>query len=110
MARESASPVRAYDGDTELSAEVLGQDPSPVAAGQVVRTIQSAYGVELDYDGSGNVIYFGLAVPGSLTSAAVWQIRKFNYSGGGNLLAVLWANGVKTFNSVWDNRTGLSYS
>lgn len=68
------------------------------------------YIVQMDYDGSGNVIYYGLAAPGSATAQAVWQIKKLAYSGGGNLTSILWANGAKTFASVWDNRAALSYS
>jgi len=65
--------------------------------------------VQLDYDGSDNVIYYGLASPGSATSAAVWQIKKLTYAGS-NLTSMRWANGAKTFANVWDNRAALSYS
>jgi hypothetical protein len=65
---------------------------------------------QLDYDASGNVIYAGVAPIGSSTSQAVWQIRKFTYSAGGNLLNCLWANGSSSFNNIWNNRTALAYS
>lgn len=70
------------------------------------------YSVKADYDGStpANLIYLGLAIPGSLTSAPVWQIRHLIYDGSSNLLSLLYANGATDFNSVWDNRVSLSYS
>lgn len=66
--------------------------------------------VQLDYDGSGNAIYLGLAEPGTATSAPLWQIRKLAYDGSGNLLNTKWANGSRAFNSIWDDRVSLSYS
>ncbi len=68
------------------------------------------YAKELDYDGSGNVIYFGEALAGTATSAAGWRIKKLTYSGTGNLLTALWAGGSNTFVNIWDNRAGLTYS
>jgi YD repeat-containing protein len=73
-------------------------------------TQQLARIVEADYDGSGNLIYFGLAQPGTPVGTATWGIRKFTYDGSGNLLSVLWANGVTNFNAAWTGRAGLSYS
>jgi YD repeat-containing protein len=66
--------------------------------------------VLLDYDGSGNVVYIGMANTGSLTSAPVWQIRHLTYDGSGNVLSILYAGGVKKFNNQWDARVGLTYS
>ena len=66
--------------------------------------------LQLDYDGSGNLLYVGVAHPTQATSDAVWQIRKFAYDGSGNLLSVKYADGRKDFNQIWDNRAALSYS
>jgi hypothetical protein len=66
--------------------------------------------VELDFDASGNVIYFGFAAPGSSVTSAVWQIKKLVYSGTGNLLSIFWANGASNFINAWSGRTGLPYS
>lgn len=68
------------------------------------------YSKELDYDANGNVIYFGEALGGTVTSVGNWRIRKLNYDANGNLLSALWAGGSNTFVNVWDNRAGLSYS
>lgn len=66
--------------------------------------------LRFDYDGSGNLIYIGVAHPREVPSEAVWQIRKCTYDGSGNLVNVLYANGYKNFENVWDNRAALSYS
>ena len=60
-------------------------------------------------DSSGLPIYIGVAVPGSATSSAVWQIRKFTYSDN-FLTSVTFADGDEYFDNVWDNRASLSYS
>lgn len=69
-----------------------------------------AYSKEFDYDGSGNLIYFGRAQESSPTSKACWEIQKLTYDGSGNLLTMLYANGEPTFKNIWDNRVVLSYS
>jgi hypothetical protein len=66
--------------------------------------------VQLDFDVNGNVIYFAFAAPGSNTTDSVWQIKKLVYSGTGNLLQVLWANGASSFKNAWSGRLGLAYS
>jgi len=63
-----------------------------------------------DYDGSGNLLYLGIAHPNQITTEAVWQIRKFAYDGSGNLVSMLYANGVKHFDQIWDDRAALSYA
>lgn len=68
------------------------------------------YATQLDQDAiTPTVAYFGRAVPGSLTSAAVWQIKKLDFGVDGDV-AVTWADGDADFNNVWDNRASLSYS
>ncbi len=63
----------------------------------------------LDYDADGNVIYHGKAIPGTASSAAAWQIKKFAYTAG-NLTAITFANGSADYSAVWDDRASLSYS
>jgi hypothetical protein len=65
---------------------------------------------ELDYVSGLNPIYIGTAAPGSLTSTAVWQIKKLTYDGNNNPTVILAANGTTEFNQIWDNRAALSYS
>lgn len=54
--------------------------------------------------------YIGMAVAGSATSDAVWQIRKIAYSAAGKPTSILYADGDLEFNNVWDTPSGLSYS
>ena len=67
----------------------------------------------LDYDGAGNLIYIGLAgrgvatsAPASGTSAPGWIVFKLAYDGSGNLTSVKTA----PENSIWDDRSTLSYA
>lgn len=68
----------------------------------------STYTQMIDYAGTANPVYVGLAPPGSATSAAVWQIKKLTYSGS-NPTATQWAAGG-AFTQVWDNRASLTYA
>lgn len=53
-------------------------------------------------------IYMGYAVPGSLTSDAVWAIEKITNDK--EIYSYKWASGNKNFDKVWDNRKTLQYS
>ena len=66
-----------------------------------------------DFDGNGNEIYHGWAIPGSATSDPVWKIIKLEYDGNGNRVSKKYVvvsdqYGV-FFKSVWDDRAGLTY-
>ena len=52
-------------------------------------------------------IYKGFAVPGALTSAAVWAIQKITNNKG--IYTYQWSGGNQNFDKVWDNRTALAY-
>lgn len=56
------------------------------------------------YDPAG---YLGFAEPGSLSSAAVWQIKHLDTSSG---LVTTFADGNADYDNVWDNRAILAYS
>jgi hypothetical protein len=62
-----------------------------------------------EYDGSNNMIYHGISEPGSIQSAALWQIKKFSYDGAGNLISLLYADGSLGFSKVWNNRAAYAY-
>lgn len=62
--------------------------------------------VRLDYQGGTNVVYIGFAVSGSLTSEPKWIICKFIYDASSNVTQI----DVAPENSIWDNRTSLTYS
>lgn len=58
-------------------------------------------------DEQGAVSYIGKALPKSVTSAAVWQIKKLTQTD--TLLSVVFADGNDNFDNVWDNRASLVY-
>jgi len=68
------------------------------------------YLVKMDYDANNNLIFLGDAIPGSVTSAAVWRIRKMTYDANNNITDIEWADGNSEFDNAWDDRTTLSYS
>jgi len=51
--------------------------------------------------------YAGKALPGSLTSAAVWRIAKIEVIA--NEIVLLWADSNALFDNIWDDRLILSY-
>lgn len=62
----------------------------------------------LQFDSSASpILYLGVAVPGSATSASVWQITRFDVTSG---VVQTYADGNSTFDNVWDDRASLSYS
>ena len=97
---DQSRPVRTvavdWDGDDF-------DDRNPLPTGSARLTTAFAY------DGADNLIYAGRAAIGSAKSAAVWQIKKFTYSGT-NLTDEQWAGGTSAFDKVWNDRASLSYS
>ena len=65
------------------------------------------YTILLEYDGSHNLVYLGRAIRESLTSEPNWQIEQFTYSGT-DLVSIKLAS--TQFDTVWDNRAGLTYA
>ena len=97
---------QSFDTDFGVSVvELLGYD------GQNLQRINASnLSLQLDYSGGTNPIYIGLATPGSLTSAAVWQIRLLTWDGNNNPTQIQYANGSPSFDQIYDNRGNLSYS
>lgn len=52
-----------------------------------------------------NLVYLGKATPGSATSDAAWQIKRYNKTTG----QMSFADDITTFTKTWDNRTSYSY-
>ena len=52
-----------------------------------------------------NLVYLGKALPGSLTSDAAWQIKRYNKSAG----HMSFADDVTTFTKQWSGRTTYGY-
>lgn len=81
-----------------------------VPPGATEKSVGGLYTSRMEYDVNQNLVYLGRAKIGSLTSATVWQIRKFTYDVNNNPVSIIWANGSKQYNVAWDNRASLSYS
>ena len=55
-----------------------------------------------------NIVYFGYADAGSLSSNPSWRVKKIEISG---LVSITtYADGNTNFDNIWDNRLTLSYS
>ena len=59
-------------------------------------------------EASATVTYIGYAVPGTTDDAAAWGIKRMTVVGTETVIE--YANGSTALNSIWDNRTSLSYS
>lgn len=53
-------------------------------------------------DDTGTYVYIGKAAAGSLTSAAVWKIKRISSTD------ILFAGGAATFNQIWDNHATIT--
>lgn len=63
----------------------------------------------VDPDVSPTVSYRGDAVPGTLTSQALWRVTRITEQSDGDV-EILYADGNDSFDNIWDNRLSLSYS
>lgn len=52
-----------------------------------------------------NLVYLGKALPGSATTDAAWQIKRYNKSAG----TMTFADDVTTFTKQWSERTTYGY-
>lgn len=89
----------------------LCDDQTGAALVKVVET-SSGEGSELttNYDAvSVTLAYVGKAAAGTLSSAAVWQVKKLVFNAEGDVTTTF-ADGNANFDNVWDNRASLTYS
>lgn len=63
----------------------------------------------VDPDVLPEVTYVGEALPGTLTSAASWRVKRITLAADTDL-EILYADGSDAFNQIWDNRLSLTYS
>jgi hypothetical protein len=85
------------------------------SAGQIIPHSFEDLAFQGVYDGNNNLIYKGLARPGALTTAQVWQIAKLTYDGNNNLLTIIWPINQVGANSndyefIWANYLTYTYS
>ena len=94
----------------------LPDDAIPESLGgtkAAVTTASPPLAVKVDEDsGTSDVFYVGTAVIGSLTSGAVWRIKRITVVNPGGVLGVdiEWADGDDLFDNIYDNREALSYT
>lgn len=83
---------------------------NPSSVTQPTTSNEDRYTLKLDYAGGPSLIYLGAAAPGTATSAASWQIKRFSYDGSSNVSAIEYGGSTRNFNQIWDNRAALTYS
>jgi hypothetical protein len=99
-----------------IDVSIIGQDINnqttlrqiQVDGNGMVQTTSEGYKVRVEYSG-GVPLYAGFALPGTLTSATGWAIRKMT-AVGDNITATDWASGTTKFDKVWDDRATYTYS
>jgi len=74
--------------------------------GQAFQRIREVDELQL-VDIVGNDIYIGCAIPGTLTSATTWKIKRINTT---NPISIKWADSSTLYNKIWDNRSSYTYS
>ncbi|MHA1481830.1 MAG: hypothetical protein ACTSQA_00145 [Candidatus Heimdallarchaeaceae archaeon] len=80
---------------------ISGSNPLPVQ-------LDGDFAINVQVDSSDSKIeYIGTAVIGSLTSAAVWKIKRVNYTTG---TIIEYAGGSESFTNIFSQRESLSYS
>lgn len=76
----------------------------PIGFDQVINAKQ-----RIDYSSS-TINYYGLAAPGTATSAAGWSIRRETLDSQGRTIQIDFAGGTSEYGQIWDSRAVLSYS
>lgn len=70
-------------------------------------TSVATYTTRLD-EVSATITYVGEADPDTLTSEALWRIKRLDTTN--DDLVILWADGDANFDNIWDDRASLTYS
>lgn len=107
---EWATVISAKRGPGQLNPQALPVDAT-VNIPSVNVTPAPAYALATRVDdthGTPDITYVGEADPGSLTSAAVWRVKRIT-DDGTEFTTVQWA-GTGVFDQIWDDRASLTYS
>ena len=74
------------------------------------RSIQEIDDMAVRWDyASSTTRYQGHASPGSLTSQAVWRIKRMTFDSSSRHTITEFADSDGNYNNVWDNRATLTY-
>ncbi len=92
-------------GDTY---DILRYSPMRLSTSSSIETAETVYALQYDDTEAGGITYVGEALPGAVTSSAVWRIKRLTETGPD--MVVEWADGDSDFNNIWDDRASLSYS
>lgn len=69
----------------------------------------SNFTLAIEYDANENPVYIGEASIGTAKSATGWRIKKLTFDANDNLTDLKWADGVRAFTKVWDDRADYTY-
>ena len=58
----------------------------------------------------GQVVYEGVAEPGTAVGTAGYRLIKYVYDSNGAVLTILFADGDKNFDNTWSGRASKTYS
>jgi hypothetical protein len=95
-----SSWVATNDSGIPVPIQLTAEGKVPVEAG-ATSTYQSFNDTTTD----ANLVYLGKSTPGTATSDAAWQIKRYNKSAG----TMTFADDITTFTKTWDNRTSYGY-
>jgi hypothetical protein len=100
------------DADRHVQVDVLSSVlPASASTESTLQTIAfggTKFAVRLATDSANsNLEYIGEAQPGTLTTAALWRIKRIDNTSG---VVIQWADGNASFDNIWDSRESLSYS
>lgn len=91
--------------DSVVLGDATGLITSTVRAGKRAIDVNSNIDEKILIDEvDSNTTFVGFALPGTVSSSALFKIKKITAN------AVLWADGVATYDKVWDNRNLYTYS
>lgn len=76
--------------------------------GSIVTDV-AQYSFRQTFTGTGQVEYFGLAIPGSTTATSAWLIRKQLYNESDQQTSLVYASGEAKFNKLWTKRASYAY-
>lgn len=79
---------------------------SPLLALQGVSESQAFFETRIENDSSGNPLFIGWSLtPNAATTAAIWQIIKMSYDGGGYLSRSQIPDDGQKYGYVWNDRS-----
>ena len=85
----------------------MAKDDNYKAGNQWTKRVSNEQLVTLIDEVSSTVTYIGSAAPGSVTSSAVWRIKKISVSG--TVTSIEYADSDELFDNIWYNRGSISY-